>query len=206
MAVEGDLAPGGGGATFRTAGTGIEPAILGLDDNGGAAFTAYLSDGRRGLFTEGFGPLDAVALSGDSAPDTGGLTYLNVVRWAINGNGEAAFLAQLSDFSDAIFGQDEFGALHRIVGDGDMLEVAPGDFRQIEFLTFQGLDGSAFGHLNNVSSGFGDDGRIAFEASFLDGSTGVFVTSVVPEPSTLLLLVVGAIALLWRFRPTSHRL
>ncbi len=197
VAVEGDLAPGGGGATFRASGgTGIEPSFLGLDENGGAAFTSYLSDGRRGLFTEGFGALDAVAISGDLAPDSGGSSFLNVLRWTINGNGEAAFLAQLSDFTSAIFAQDTIGILRRVVGEGDLLEVANGDFREIEFLSFHGLDGSS----SASASGFGDDGHLAFRAEFLDGTSGVFVTMVVPEPSTMVLMLLGFVGLRWRLR------
>ncbi len=200
VAVEGDLAPGGGGAVFGTGGTGINSTTLGIDAAGDAAFTAYLSDGRLGLYSESFGGLHAVALTGDVAPDTGGLTFIGIVRWTINENGQTAFLAQLSDFSEAIFAQDQSGVLHEVVAEGQSLEVAPGDFRQIEFLSFHGLDGSDAGHENNFSSGFSDDGSVGFAASFLDGSSGVFVTQLVPEPSSLVLMGIGIVAVLWGYR------
>ncbi len=128
VAVEGDPAPGGGGAVFGTGGQGINSAVLGLDAAGDAAFTSYLSDGRLGLYAESFGGLHAVALTGDIAPDTGGLTYIGIVRWTINADGEAAFLAQLSDFSEAIFAQDQSGSVHLVVAEGNLLEVAPAIF------------------------------------------------------------------------------
>jgi hypothetical protein len=205
VAVEGDLAPGGGGAVFGTGALGIESGFIGLDASGNAAFTSWLSDGTRGLFSEGLGGLHAVAISGDVAPDSGGATYLGVLRWTINSLGQTTFIAQLSDNTDAIFAEDTSGVLHRIVGQGELLEVAPGDFREILTLGFQGLDGSFARFGNNYSSGFNDEGAIGFYASLFDeenGDTqGVFVTtSPVPEPSTLVLLALGSLFLLWRRR------
>ncbi len=205
IAVEGDVAPGGGGAVFGTGALGIESGFIGLDASGDAAFTSWLSDGTRGLFSEGLGGLHAVAISGNVAPDSGGATYLGVLRWTINDLGQTAFLAQLSDNTDAIFAEDGAGVLHRIVGQGELLEVAPGDFREILTLGFQGLDGSFARYGNNYSSGFNHDGTIGFYASLFDdgnGDTqGVFLTtSPVPEPSTLVLLALGSLFLLWRRR------
>ena len=98
--MEDKVAPDGDSATFSTDINGFKSTTLGLDTEGGAAFIA-----------------------------TGGTTFVNVVRWTINDNGQAAFLANLSDFSEAIFAQNLLGALHKIVGPGDILEVAPSDFR-----------------------------------------------------------------------------
>jgi hypothetical protein len=199
VAVEGDLAPSGGGATFSTGATGIDSGALGLSAAGETAFTATLSDARRGLFSEGLGGLHAVALSGDTAPDSGGLTYLNVIHWTMNDLGQTAFLAQLSDFSRAIFAEDALGVVHGIVAEGELLEVAPGDFREVITLGFQGLSGSFAGHATNVGSGFSYDGSIGFQANLFDelngDTSGVFVT-IIPEPSSAVLLAVGAALML----------
>ena len=202
VTLEGETAPDTGGATF----TDIETATLGIDASGGVAFTANLSNGERGLFSESSGSLQPVAVTGDTAPDSGGLTILGIVRWAINSDGQAAFLAQLSDFAtDVIFAQDESGVLQRIVATGDLLEVAPGDFREVESLTFLGLDGSLSMNGNGQSSGINDNNQIAFQAQFIgddanpEGSSGVFVTAI-PEPITAAGVLATAGLLLLRRR------
>jgi hypothetical protein len=205
VAVEGDLAPGGGGAVFGTGALGIESSFIGLDAAGNAAFTSWLSNGTRGLFSEGLGGLHPVAISGNVAPNSGGATFLGILRWSINDLGQTAFIGQLSNGTNAIFAEDSLGVLHRVVGEGELLEVAPGDFRQIQTLSFQGIDGSIFRFGNNYSSGFNDEGIIGFYATMFDelnGDTqGVFVTTTaVPEPSTLVLLALGSLFLLWRRR------
>ena len=184
--VEGEAAPGTG-ANFQHLDT-----LFSLATNGSVVFTAQLDDGRRGLFADTSGSVLPVALAGDTAPDSGGSTFQNIVRWTANDQGKVAFLADLSDFSSAIYAQDSSGVLYRVVGNGDSIEVAPGDFRQVESLSFFGLDGSDSSYGNGQSSGFNDAGQVAFEAVFndLDGTSGVFVTSV-PEPASLFLLAIG---------------
>ena len=194
--VEGEAAPGTG-ANYQHLDTRFT-----LATNGSVVFTAQLDDGRRGLFADTSGSVLPVALAGDTAPGSGGSTFLNIVRWTVNNQGDVAFLAQLSDFSDAIFAQDSSGTLYRIVGNGDSIEVAPGDFRQVEDLSFFGLDGSDSSYGNGQSSGFNDAGQIAFAAVFndLDATSGVFVTTV-PEPTSLFLLAIGCVVFVvgrWR--------
>ncbi len=208
----GEAAPDAGGETFGMGAVqGPDTSTLGIADNGDAFFTSILSDGRRGLFGERNGTLEKIALgqfnaavTGDTAPDTAGLTFINVVRWAVNGPGQVAFLASLSDDTSAIFATDLAGNLLRIVGEGDSLEVAPGDFRTIEELNFFGLDGSISSNGNNRSQGLNDDGLIAFSATFFDevsgeSSAGVFVTAI-PEPTSAALLAAGTLLLTSRSR------
>lgn len=210
VALEGDVAPDAGGALFRTTSTGIETSTLALDADGNAFFTANLSDNRRGLFGERNGVLEAIAIGkvgsatpGTAAPGTGGQTYQNVLRWAINDHGQVAFLASLTESSNnALFATDLSGNLVYIVGEGDTLEVAPGDLREIEFLNFYGFDGSIGANGNNVSKGLNNQGLIAFQASFLDGTYGVFVTNI-PEPATAVFL--GVVALSAIISPRASR-
>lgn len=172
VALETEVAPGAGGATFDD----IEEQALGLDEAGHAAFTATLSDGRRGLFMETSGGLEAVVVGsfgsgtpGDVAPDSGGATFVNVVRWATGENEQAAFLGDLSDFTFALFARDSGGTLHRIVGQDDLLEVAPSDSRLVFEPTLRGTDDGP------GTTGINGGGLIAFSVEFDDGSVGVFV-------------------------------
>ena len=69
---------------------------------------------------------------------------------------------------------------------GDLLEVAPGDFRTISGLNLVNgfsLD-SGTGNSDGRPSGFNNLGQLAFQASFTDGSSGIFVSNLVavPEP------------------------
>ena len=61
------------------------------------------------------------------------------------------------------------GAGTRCVREGELFDVGGGDLRVIDRLSF------------SSGSGFNDARQVAFQASFTDGSNGVFVT-LVPEP------------------------
>ncbi len=183
VAFESETAPGTG-STFDQ----IRTDAFAIGVNGDVTFESSLADGRSGLFSDSGGSLHAIALTDAVAPDSGGASISNIVRWTANDLGQVAFMAELDEpgFPDVIFATDLSGELHRIVGQDDMIEVAPGDLRQIEFLNFMGLDGSIGMSGTNVTNGFDHDGQIAFSATFLsdefhlDPAAGVFVTAV-PE-------------------------
>jgi hypothetical protein len=53
---------------------------------------------------------------------------------------------------------------------------------------------NGIGYENGSATPFNDRGELVFGASFLDGSSGVFVTSavaVIPEPSSFALVALG---------------
>jgi hypothetical protein len=133
---------------------------------------------RRGMLAPG--TADGVTFSGYQS-----------LTMTLNERGQTGFAGLLqgpgvsgaNDFG--IWAQDIHGVLQPIVIEGQMLEVAPGDMREIELLLF---------------GEFNDQGETAFAAYFSDGSSGVFVSSAVavPEPTSLALLLLGGLLLLSR--------
>jgi hypothetical protein len=127
----------------------------------------------------------------------------------INKNGQTAFLAGLdgskvTDANDrAIVAQDVNGSLRLIALEGDLIEVAPGDARQISTLRFLGSGTEDFRELQtqSLNNGFNDRGEIIFVATFTDGTSGVFLSSLVaiPEPATPM-LILSSLAVLSTFR------
>ena len=79
---------------------------------------------------------------------------------------------QVTRFSNrGIWVQGRNGKLVLVARTGGQLEVAPGDRRTVARLAFLGGTGNE----NGRNSGFNDRGQIAFQASFTDDSSGVFV-------------------------------
>ena len=115
-----------------------------------------------------------------------GVVFTRFEDPAINDAGQIAFRASAGGVG--IWATDRAGILQRIIGSGDLLEVAPGDFRTVSGATF--LGGNYFGR---SSSGLNNLGQIAFYASFT-GGFGIFVSNAVavPEPACVLLLAIAA--------------
>lgn len=194
---EGEAAPGTAGAVFDFFGQPI------LNDTGEVLFFAGLrgSDvtgaNSSGLFTTSA----LVAREGDVAPGTGGALFdqFDVFFGApdLNDGGDAAFLAMLAGpgvtpaTDRGLFFGDGLGGLSMLVREGDVLDVGGGDLRTINTLSF----------LNGLS----DTGDVGFQATFTDGSSGVFVleaaaSAPVPLPASgwLLLAGLGAFGVLRR--------
>jgi hypothetical protein len=179
---------------------------LPLNDAGQIAFTAPLTgsgvdaNNNQGLWSGSAGNLALVARKGDQAPGTpAGVNFLFIDEtWTLklNNSGQTAFRAGLTGNGVVldtnhlgIWATDQHGDVQLIARMGDLLEVTPGDFR-----TIAGLEGSF--RLNNV-------GELAFNATFTDGSSGIFVSNrvAIPEPSAFALAVLGTASLLSR----THR-
>jgi hypothetical protein len=104
-----------------------------------------------------------------------------------NPNGQVAFNAQLTGpgitttNDSGLWAQDSLGALQKIIREGDAFEIAPGDLRTVlSFSTISNTTG-----LDGRRSMFNEASELVFSATFTDGTSGVFV-STVPEPATML--------------------
>jgi hypothetical protein len=141
-----------------------------------------------GIWSGSIASQELVVRRGDPAPGiTGDARFSGAIfNYALNNAGRVAFMASVSG-GDAgntygIWAQDAAGELQLIVCVGDSIEVAPGDFRTINFVQFIGAGSNTAGR----GSAFNDLGQIAFSAAFTDGSEGIFVSNAVAvaEPST----------------------
>jgi hypothetical protein len=169
-----------------------------LNDAGQTAFWASLSgsgvdaSNDVGIWLEGAGRRALVMREGTQAPGTpngvnfGGLILsISYFPPALNDAGQIAFISSLagsgvtSTNRQGIWATDRLGDLQLIARTGDLLEVAPGDFRMIRDLVF------------DSSRGFNKLGQLLFWASFTDASEGIFISNLVaiPEPASLLLVV-----------------
>jgi hypothetical protein len=106
---------------------------------------------------------------------------------AINDAGQVLFRAYLtgagvnSDNDEGIWATDRSGVLQLIVREGDSLQVAPGDVREIEDLDFLAPSWDYGRPL-----GFNNKGEVAFSASFFpNGADGIFVTDIVATTNLL---------------------
>jgi hypothetical protein len=118
-----------------------------LNDTGQIAFSARLTNGSGGLWLYSPGGIALVALLGDHAPGTpDGVTFrrpdIAPFRYIqLNNAGQVAFSTALagngvdSTNNIGIWATDRTSAMQLIARTGDLLEVAPGDFRTISTLS-----------------------------------------------------------------------
>ncbi len=70
------------------------------------------------------------------------------------------------------------GDVRPVTFTGDVLEVGPGDLREVEWVDFHGTWPSALsGGQDGRATALNANGELAFRAVFRDGSEGVFVAS-----------------------------
>jgi hypothetical protein len=197
----------------------IAPA---LNDAGQIAFTAGLagagvdSTNNFGLWAGAPDSLALVARRGEHAPGTEDGVVFRIFGDAsgrrtliLNAAGQTAFFGHLSGSGISgsndlgIWATDRSGVLQLIARNGDLLEVAPGDFRTVNSLRFlvRGDVSYATGNSDGRPSAFNNRGQLAFAAIFTDGSSGIFVSNAVaiPEPATYVLAIVSYFAI------TLHR-
>jgi hypothetical protein len=177
-----------------------------MNSQGQIAFRAHISDvpvNRRddSIWKEDDGVLSLVARAGEHAPGApDDIIFFGFNSPVLNSAGQVAFMGgvfrsgQSRSNHSGIWAQDAAGNLQLIVRVGDILEVAPNDFRTVSSLGFAG--GSS--NNNGVPSGFNDRGQVAFHAWFTNGTNGIFVSDLaaIPEPSTLIVLASVSLAIL----------
>ena len=165
----------------------VDDAITVLTSRNGAgriAFHAYLQSGgavnstnNEGIWSSAIGGLTLVARKGDQAPGApSGAVFSYLPDPGITESGHVAFSAALAGNvtpgvnDSGIWEQDANGNLFNVALTGDVIQVAPGDFRTIgSLIAYPGSNDGHLRDLNNID-------QIAFWARFTDNSEGIFVT------------------------------
>lgn len=199
LAREGAQAPGAPpGAVFSRSGIVFRQPVV--NGSGDAAFSAYLDQGTAGVTDQNdagiWGPnaegeLALLAREGDSVGGSGRIFGGLDEEPQLDEVGNVVFYAGTRDSpggaSDMVFfWHDATGRLLRIVGKGDLIEVAPGDVRTVADLAVWDL-----GEMNRSR-------QVGFHAGFTDTSEGIFVETVPEAAPGSGLAAAGALAWLRR--------
>lgn len=187
VAREGDAAPGTPtGAVFAdfsaltfidTAPHGRVAVIASLKTTSGGVTTAT----DTGIWAQdGLSAMQLVAREGSAAAGTGtGVVFGTFSGLSENVSGHLGFAATLTgtDVTTAndagLWGQNAAGELKLVARKGAAFLVAPGITRTIATLGFIGGSGGGDG----LSDGWTDAERMAFSATFTDGTSGIFIAS-----------------------------
>ncbi|MDP6634196.1 MAG: PEP-CTERM sorting domain-containing protein [Phycisphaerae bacterium] len=174
---DGDPAPGTGGGFF----SGIRYTTPSVNSAGQVAFHANVyGSNDYGVWTGKPGSLNLVAREGWQVPGLPpGVQYDYLSAPALNGAGAVAFTSTLR--GTGVTTANNYGLLATANGQpvvvhrtGDVVEVRPGVFKTI----------SGFGHFDRVGtesgspSSFNDMGQLAYQLSFTDSTSGMFVASI----------------------------
>lgn len=168
-----------------------------LNNTGHVAFRSEIagsssgSNSDVGIFLgDGTGIPTQVVRSGDLTP--GGTQVITSPQLiGLNDAGQMAVVAGLADLegnasgSFAIYLYDErMGLTEMVRRGGSLLGGAISDFRIAR----------SFGDFGDERSSFNSSGQVAYQFTLADGRQGIAIATIIPEPSTLL-LVLGVVSL-----------
>jgi len=160
-------------------------------DNNKVALEAVATNSDASNTDEGlwFGDENGMQLIADQ---NGSTSQLSLDNWDINANGVLVWMQTNGGppESASVWVRTPDGSERRLLGPGDQIDVGNGDLRTIAQVAF----GASQTPLLTNQDSLGSDGSLVFTAIFTDGSNGVFVTSAVPEPSSIGIVAVILIA------------
>lgn len=185
VAAEGEVAPLAGGAVFNAVFGFNGNFIPRLNNANGVAFRSGLSGAGVNATNDvgiwghdDLGSLSLLAREGAPLPAAGtGVTIgvINPTPPALNGANRIAFRATLAGDGitfaneDAIIAANAVGDLVIAAREGQVVEVAPGEFRT--FTGFGNITGP--GTQDGSSTSWNDDCRLLFRAEFFGGGVGL---------------------------------
>lgn len=191
-----------GGQEATAAGPGVQHLLLDrrmMNAMGDLTFySTLIGDGvtianDQGLFVTGPSGERLIAREGDAAPSLPGYVFTSGLLNAgveFNDRGQAVFMSTVQQAGvgtlEAIFGSEIGIGTYLIAAEGGAFEVAPGDVRTIEGITWAGVGTGMWTRALNNS------GELVLGLSFTDGTDAV-VTTVIPAPPVLGLLGLAAV-------------
>lgn len=154
-----------------------------------------------------------IALSGDTAPSTGGGQFNTFgANRAVNNNDQIAFFTNLVTTAGnpggvttandlCLFATDVAGNLILIAREGFALPGDPVGGRTVSSIFFgAGVNNAQTNGQDGRGMFFNDAGQLVFNIGFSDGNSGVFVANVAPVPGAAAVLGLGAMIGLRRRR------
>ncbi len=159
-----------------------------------------LGNEANGVWLEGSAGLQLIVRRGDAAPGaSSGALFETFNQIQLNDQGQVLIEAQLQTGPGGVSNSNDEGlwlyntdgSLRLIAREGDLLDVAEGpavDYRQILYLDSLGPINEFKGQKRTLN----EFGQVLFHAGFTDGSSGLFLTQPIPEPSCFLSLLVAA--------------
>lgn len=193
IARQGDMAPGPDGP-----GVLLDLSHAHLADNGFLAFNGFIDPGTGNTTpvvyrTRPAEPLEIVAARNTPVPDGSGAHIQTPDRPLINAVGQVAFLSSLAGpgvtpaNDRALFLTDTDGTLFQLAREGDLFEVAPGEFLPI--VSFQALV-STLQSQDLARTAINDQGQLVATLLFPNRSA-VVVFSIPAPPAAAALVLLG---------------
>jgi hypothetical protein len=204
LARKGMAAPGTGGLMFSDFSSADFRDVL-INASGESSFVGALAgSGVNGANDEGIwaqrnGVLGLIAREGSPAPGTAdGVTFATGqygdFNTYMNDPGQIVFLSSLAGpgidnlHNRGFWWGDTAGTVNKIVQEGEVVEIRPGDFRTISELFTPSFP---TGGQDGLPRALNDFGEFVFRASFTDGSQAVLV-AMIPEPASMGFIFIAA--------------
>lgn len=140
---------------------------------------------QSGVYREADQGLEVVAWAGQVAPGLGKKFDGFGDLW-VNGDGQMVFHAGLVDGvssnRESLWAATGLGDIELLVAIGEPLKVAPGVFKTVSGFSYRSPDARVHGRPYGYGDkALNDNGQFIFSAEFTDGTSGLFLASIVEQ-------------------------